>query len=213
MSRLEWTAVKYEHFTCGVAIANQKIVAVVATDEQSEIYDALQSRLLNLHRKLPQLGKLPDVPTVNNPVGRTALEAIGDYCDNPGHGETAFRHLISDCFIKQHATSTPFEKQVWIAIKDIPVGRTLSYAALASEIGRPTAVRAVASACGKNPWAIVVPCHRVIRSDGGLGGYHWGLNIKRQLLNKEANWRINRDFSNDGESIPYFSCQKQGELI
>lgn len=85
---------------------------------------------------------------------------------------------------------TDFQKQVWAAISEIPAGQTVTYQQLAISIGRKSSVRAVASACGANPVAIVVPCHRVLRSDGGLGGYRWGLQRKQQLLAREAPLRL-----------------------
>jgi AraC family transcriptional regulator, regulatory protein of adaptative response / methylated-DNA-[protein]-cysteine methyltransferase len=81
---------------------------------------------------------------------------------------------------------TPFQEQVWIALRDIPPGETRSYADLARAIGRPTATRAVAAANGANPVAILTPCHRVIGSDGSLTGYGGGLWRKRWLLSHEA---------------------------
>jgi O-6-methylguanine DNA methyltransferase len=80
---------------------------------------------------------------------------------------------------------TPFQLEVWSALRDIPYGRTRSYAELAQEVGRPAAVRAVGAANGANPLAIVVPCHRVIASDGSLGGYGGGLKLKAKLLAME----------------------------
>jgi AraC family transcriptional regulator of adaptative response/methylated-DNA-[protein]-cysteine methyltransferase len=80
---------------------------------------------------------------------------------------------------------TPFQQQVWKALRQIPVGATISYLDLAWAIGRPAAVRAVAQACGANPIAVAIPCHRVVQSDGGLGGYHWGVERKRALLAQE----------------------------
>jgi AraC family transcriptional regulator of adaptative response/methylated-DNA-[protein]-cysteine methyltransferase len=71
-------------------------------------------------------------------------------------------------------------------LRKIPRGETRTYAEVARSIGRPEAVRAVANACGANPTALVVPCHRVVQSDGGLGGYHWGVERKRQLLGAES---------------------------
>lgn len=82
--------------------------------------------------------------------------------------------------------ATAFQKQVWQALQRIPYGQTRTYADIAREIGQPTAVRAVANACGANPTALIVPCHRVVRSDGTLGGYHWGIERKRQLLLQEG---------------------------
>lgn len=80
---------------------------------------------------------------------------------------------------------TAFQARVWQALRRIPAGRTHSYAEVAAAIGAPASVRAVARACGSNGVALVVPCHRVVRSDGGLGGYRWGLAVKQQLLDNE----------------------------
>ena len=80
---------------------------------------------------------------------------------------------------------TAFQQRVWDALRNIPAGATLSYAALAAKIGSPGAVRAVASACAANPLAVAIPCHRVVRSDGALAGYRWGIARKRTLLNRE----------------------------
>jgi AraC family transcriptional regulator of adaptative response/methylated-DNA-[protein]-cysteine methyltransferase len=81
---------------------------------------------------------------------------------------------------------TPFQKQVWNALRRIPAGTTSTYAGIARTIGRPNAVRAVAAACGDNPIAVAIPCHRVIGSRGALTGYRWGLHRKRTLLAREA---------------------------
>ena len=81
---------------------------------------------------------------------------------------------------------TAFQQQVWQALRAIPCGETVSYQQLASAIGKPKAVRAVASACGANKLAIVIPCHRVIRGDGALSGYRWGIARKAQLLQRET---------------------------
>jgi AraC family transcriptional regulator, regulatory protein of adaptative response / methylated-DNA-[protein]-cysteine methyltransferase len=81
---------------------------------------------------------------------------------------------------------TVFQQRVWRALRDIPTGETISYAELARRIGAPRAVRAVGTACGANPVAVAVPCHRVVRGDGALGGYRWGLPRKRALLAREA---------------------------
>ncbi|MFT4196966.1 MAG: methylated-DNA--[protein]-cysteine S-methyltransferase [Pseudoxanthomonas sp.] len=81
---------------------------------------------------------------------------------------------------------TTFQQRVWDALMKIPQGRTRSYAEVAAALGEPRAARAVAQACARNRIAIVVPCHRVIRGDGSLGGYRWGLPLKRRLLAREA---------------------------
>jgi AraC family transcriptional regulator of adaptative response/methylated-DNA-[protein]-cysteine methyltransferase len=81
---------------------------------------------------------------------------------------------------------TAFQRRVWQALQQIPVGTTASYADIAKEIGMPKAVRAVAQACGANTLAVAIPCHRVIRNDGTLSGYRWGVERKRALLEREA---------------------------
>jgi AraC family transcriptional regulator of adaptative response/methylated-DNA-[protein]-cysteine methyltransferase len=81
--------------------------------------------------------------------------------------------------------ATAFQRRVWEALRRIPYGRTRSYAQVARAIGHPTATRAVARACATNPAALVIPCHRVVRADGGLGGYRWGIERKRALLERE----------------------------
>jgi AraC family transcriptional regulator of adaptative response/methylated-DNA-[protein]-cysteine methyltransferase len=80
---------------------------------------------------------------------------------------------------------TAFQRQVWDALTRIPAGSTLTYAQIAARIGRPEAVRAVGQACAANPLAVVIPCHRVVRSDGNLSGYRWGIERKRALLLRE----------------------------
>lgn len=81
---------------------------------------------------------------------------------------------------------TAFQERVWQALRDIPPGSTASYADIAQRIGSPKAVRAVAQACGANSLAVAIPCHRVVRSDGNLSGYRWGVERKRQLLEREG---------------------------
>jgi AraC family transcriptional regulator of adaptative response/methylated-DNA-[protein]-cysteine methyltransferase len=81
---------------------------------------------------------------------------------------------------------TAFQERVWQALLAIPPGTTATYTDIAARIGSPAAVRAVARACGENPVAVAVPCHRVVRRDGGLSGYRWGVERKRALLDREA---------------------------
>jgi len=82
--------------------------------------------------------------------------------------------------------ATAFQKRVWEALRTIPYGSTRTYQDIADSIGQPAAVRAVANACAANPVALVIPCHRVVRKDGSLGGYRWGVSRKRSLLDQEA---------------------------
>ena len=80
---------------------------------------------------------------------------------------------------------TVFQQRVWNALRQIPRGQTRTYKDIAREIGAPKAIRAVGSACGANPVALIIPCHRAVRTDGGLGGYAWGLERKEKLLGIE----------------------------
>jgi AraC family transcriptional regulator, regulatory protein of adaptative response / methylated-DNA-[protein]-cysteine methyltransferase len=80
----------------------------------------------------------------------------------------------------------PLAQAVWAALRAIPAGETTSYGELARAIGRPGAARAVAQACAANPLAVITPCHRVVRADGGISGYRWGVERKRALLAQEA---------------------------
>jgi AraC family transcriptional regulator of adaptative response/methylated-DNA-[protein]-cysteine methyltransferase len=81
---------------------------------------------------------------------------------------------------------TAFQQRVWQALREIPPGSTASYTEIAARIGAPKSVRAVASACAANAIAVAIPCHRVVRTDGGLAGYRWGVARKRALLEREA---------------------------
>lgn len=81
---------------------------------------------------------------------------------------------------------TAFQQRVWQALREIPLGNTVSYSELAQTIGLPKAARAVAMACGANKIAVAVPCHRVLRNDGSLSGYRWGVERKRVLLERES---------------------------
>ena len=118
--------------------------------------------------------------------GATMTEKAGAF----GHAKTLARYFDGDIEaiddIPAAGQGTEFQRAVWKALRTIPAGATLSYGALARQIGKPAAVRAVGLANGANPIAIVVPCHRVIGSDGSLTGYGGGLTRKRWLLAHEA---------------------------
>jgi len=81
---------------------------------------------------------------------------------------------------------TAFQERVWQALREIPPGATVSYTQIAERIGAPKAVRAVAQACGANHIAVAIPCHRVVRRDGDIAGYRWGVDRKRELLRRET---------------------------
>lgn len=90
------------------------------------------------------------------------------------------------CDLPLDIQGTVFQRRVWQALSTIPPGKTKSYGDIATQIGAPAGVRAVAGACAANPLAVLVPCHRVVRSDGALSGYRWGIERKRDLLEREA---------------------------
>jgi AraC family transcriptional regulator of adaptative response/methylated-DNA-[protein]-cysteine methyltransferase len=92
----------------------------------------------------------------------------------------------SDCEIGLHLLGTPWQIQVWRALLAIPSGRVTTYRTIAEQIGKSTASRAVGTAVGRNPISYLIPCHRVLGSDGALHGYHWGLPRKRAMLAFEA---------------------------
>jgi AraC family transcriptional regulator of adaptative response/methylated-DNA-[protein]-cysteine methyltransferase len=112
-------------------------------------------------------------------------------------GDTAYESLVARVIglieapqlgleLPLDVRGTAFQQRVWLALADIPSGQTASYADIARELGMPNAVRAVASACGANHLAVAIPCHRVVRTDGSLSGYRWGVERKRALLEREA---------------------------
>ena len=91
---------------------------------------------------------------------------------------------IDDVVVRQR--SGPFLQEAWEILRTVPAGRPDTYAGFAARCGRPAAVRAAANACARNATALFVPCHRVLGSDGGLGGFRWGTPVKRRLLDHEA---------------------------
>lgn len=107
--------------------------------------------------------------------GASWLCAIAELVDTPG----------APARVPLDVRGTAFQQQVWNALREIEPGTTVTYAQLAAAIGRPSAVRAVAQACGANPLAVVIPCHRVIGAAGSLTGYRWGVARKRELLDRE----------------------------
>lgn len=113
------------------------------------------------------------------PRDDTVLPALREQLDAYWAGD------LTDFKVPLVTTGTPFQKQVWAALRRVPYGATCSYADLAIAIGRPTAVRAVGAANGRNPVCLIVPCHRVVGSGGSLTGYAGGLERKRFLLQHE----------------------------
>lgn len=117
-------------------------------------------------------------------------ESISDGSDPGGAAEALARYFEGDLLaldrIRVEMNGTPFQKRVWDALRQIPAGKTASYADIAVLIGAPAAVRAVGTANGANPVAVVVPCHRIIGSNGSLTGYGGGLQRKEWLLRHEG---------------------------
>jgi AraC family transcriptional regulator of adaptative response/methylated-DNA-[protein]-cysteine methyltransferase len=112
-------------------------------------------------------------------------------------GDAAFERLVAQVigFVERPALGlnlpldirgTAFQQRVWQALRELPPGVTASYSDIARQIGAPRAVRAVAQACAANALAVAIPCHRVVRNDGGLSGYRWGVKRKKALLDREA---------------------------
>ncbi|NUZ05121.1 methylated-DNA--[protein]-cysteine S-methyltransferase [Piscinibacter koreensis] len=114
-----------------------------------------------------------DAPTnPDDPLLRTAIQQLAEY----------FAGSRSRFDVALDAAGTPFQRAVWAVLADVEPGRTCSYAEVARRVGRPSAVRAVAAAIGRNPLSIIVPCHRVVGSDGALTGYAGGIDRKTALL-------------------------------
>ena len=121
----------------------------------------------------------PTVPIVSassSPILQEACRQLGEY----------FAGKLTDFSIPLSPVGTPFMLCVWQELRNIPYGTTVSYKTIATAIGNPRAVRAVGMANGRNPIPIIIPCHRVIGTNGSLVGYSGGLPIKRQLLSLEA---------------------------
>jgi methylated-DNA-[protein]-cysteine S-methyltransferase len=121
-------------------------------------------------------GVLPAAVSCDDPLLQRAAQQINDHCNG--------KHTRFDVPLDLHGT--PFQVAVWQALLCIERGQTQSYADIARAVGRTTAVRAVGAAVGKNPVSVIVPCHRVIGSDGSLTGYAGGLDRKRALLRCEG---------------------------
>lgn len=150
-------------------------VLLLASSAQGLCALLLGDDLETLERDLAR--RFPGQPTPQRDEGlRPALEQTLRYLDNP----------LTVLDLPLDLMGSVFQHRVWDALRQIPLGKTASYQEIARQLGQPKAFRAVANACGANPLAVIVPCHRVLRQDGSLGGYRWGLERKRQLLAREA---------------------------
>jgi len=151
-----------------VAVNGKGVCAVLLGDDRDVLLSDLNRRFrfADKHESTDQI-----VPLLNQ---------VADHIRQPASIHPA---------VKLDPQGTPFQQQVWSALRQIPAGQTATYQALAERIGAPRAVRAVAGACAANPIAVLIPCHRVLRSDGGLSGYRWGVERKRALLDAESTAR------------------------
>lgn len=147
-----------------VAATAQGVCAIAFGDDAQVMAEQLRERF----------PRAQIAPSDGEPLGALA-EAVVHMVDSAGLPASIPLELIG----------TAFQQRVWRALLAIPRGTTCTYAEIARRVGSPRAVRAVGTACGRNPVAVVVPCHRVLREDGALGGYRWGLERKKALLAQE----------------------------
>ncbi len=147
-----------------VAASDKGVCAILMGDDPNELVRDLQDRFA----KAQLIGADPDFETtVAKVIGLVEMPRLG--LDLP-----------------LDIRGTAFQQRVWRALSELPAGSTASYADVARAIGQPKAVRGVAQACGANPLAVAIPCHRVVRNNGALSGYRWGVERKRLLLDREA---------------------------
>jgi len=146
------------------AFSDQGLVSLEMGDDAAVLLRALGERF-------PGANLEEDEPGLREP-----LAAIAAFIEDPA----------GRLDIPLDPRGTEFQLKVWRALMDIPAGQTRTYTQVAEAVGRPSAVRAVASAVGANRLAVIVPCHRVVRKDGGLGGFHWGVGRKAALLEAEG---------------------------
>lgn len=147
-----------------VAMSQRGVCAIALGDEPAQLVDWLR-------QKYPHAKKGAD-----NAVLLSRLQQVLNYAEWP---ESSLK-LVLDM------DGTDFQKRVWHALQTVPAGQTRSYSDIAQKIGKPAAVRAVASACAANSLALAIPCHRIVRQDGQLSGYRWGVERKKLLLQNEA---------------------------
>lgn len=126
--------------------------------------------------KTDVLSDKPGVDLIRSDVLNPYLAQIIAFIENP-------KNVLDIPYVLQ---GTPFQKQVWTQLTQIPLGQTQSYQTVAHHIGRPKAVRAVAGACAANRLSLIIPCHRVIASNGQISGYRWGVAKKTTLLQRES---------------------------
>jgi AraC family transcriptional regulator of adaptative response/methylated-DNA-[protein]-cysteine methyltransferase len=147
-----------------VAGSERGIRAILLGDDPTALVDDLQDRF-------PEM-----VLTRADDALEPLVTRVVQLVESPG----------AEVYLPLDMRGTPFQRRVWQELRDIPPGSTTTYGDIANRIGSPKSARAVAQACAANPLAVVVPCHRVVREDGQLSGYRWGVSRKRELLKREA---------------------------
>jgi AraC family transcriptional regulator of adaptative response/methylated-DNA-[protein]-cysteine methyltransferase len=163
-----------EHIRCGVAQCALGRVAVAATDRGICAIE-LAGDAAEARERVASAFPNADIEAAG-PDFDDWLQRVVAFIESPERGLD----------LPLDIRGTAFRRRVWQALRQIPAGETVTYAQLAARIGRPKAARAVAAACAANRLAVAVPCHRVIRGDGGLGGYRWGIERKQRLLDRES---------------------------
>ncbi|MCL1635013.1 methylated-DNA--[protein]-cysteine S-methyltransferase [Luteimonas sp. SX5] len=147
-----------------VARSERGVCAILLGDDDNALASQLQQRFANSEL------------TRDDVSLQLVLAQVAGFVDQPQ----------GDLDVPLDAHGSDFQQRVWQALRSIPAGATASYTDIAQRIGSPHAVRAVAAACAANPLAVVIPCHRVIKRDGSLSGFRWGVERKRALLAREA---------------------------
>ncbi len=162
-----------------VAGTDRGVCAIFLGDDPDRLVGELQERF-------PRAELAPGGPAFEQWVARV----IG-FVDAPGAGLD----------LPLDVRGTAFQQRVWRALMEIPAGSTASYTEIAARLGMPQSARAVARACAANPVAVAIPCHRIVRRDGGLSGYRWGVERKRALLAREADRSARRPAGDSGAGV------------
>jgi AraC family transcriptional regulator of adaptative response/methylated-DNA-[protein]-cysteine methyltransferase len=158
-------------FAVGGSSLGQILVAATEVGVCSILMGASQNLLVcELQRRFPQAVLMRGDAELAG-----LLSKVVDFVESPR----------SKLDVPLHLRGTAFQRSVWQALREIPAGETASYSDIATWIGAPKSVRAVAQACASNPAALAIPCHRVVRTDGSLASYRWGVERKRSLLQRE----------------------------
>ncbi len=150
---------------------------LVAASERGLAFVAFDAGIADLDARFPEAGLVEDPAALRETIGKLA-----DLIDHPE----------SEAVFPLDLRGTDFECRVWNALREVPAGTTTTYGEIAARVGAPRQAREVGEACGSNRLAVVVPCHRVVKKDGSISGYRWGVRRKRELLRREHSARLLR---------------------